>query len=106
MARRQAHSLIYAPQVMDQLLVIKRKEHSGIRKAIEEELLFQPDVETTYRKPLREPFHDACWELRFGRDNEYGVFYEVDSENQQVRILGFGVKVGDRLLIGIEEVQL
>ena len=58
--------------------------------------------ETRHRKLLREnPLAD--WELRVGR---FRVFYDVDAANRLVRVLAVGVKAGNKLLIGGEEVAL
>ena len=98
--------LIYAPQVKGHMKAIERKYHSLIRRTIEEQLLFEPNVETRNRKPLRRgPIFEAEWELRFGPDNRFRVFYEVDELRSSVSILAAGVKEGSRLLIGGSEVQ-
>ncbi len=98
--------LIYAREVKEHLRVIDRKNHSLIRKTIEEQLWFEPDVETRNRKPLRRgPVYDAEWEIRLGPGNRFRVFYEVDRERRAVTILAVGVKKGDRLWIGGQEVS-
>jgi hypothetical protein len=48
---------------------------------------------------------EAEWELRLGPRNRFRVFYEVDREQGQVRVLAIGVKERNRLFIGGEEVQ-
>lgn len=97
--------LIYAPQVRDHLRTVERRHHGLIRRTIEEQLWYEPDVETTNRKPLRRgPVFDAEWETRFGPDNRFRVFYEVDRARRSVSILAIGVKEGNRLLIGGNEV--
>jgi hypothetical protein len=45
----------------------------------------------------------AQWELRFGPDNRFRVFYQVAADSREVRVLAVGVKDGNRLLIGGEE---
>ena len=100
------YELIYAPQVKDHLRAIDRRHYSLIRKTIEEQLLHEPDIETRNRKPLkRGPVFEGEWELRFGPDNRFRVFYEVDHAEWSVSILAIGVKDGSRLLIGGSEVQ-
>lgn len=97
----------YAPQVKIQLRPIERKFYSLIRRTIEEQLPFEPDVETTNRKPLTRPVEfGATWELCFGGQNQFRVFYEIDPEYWRVEILAIGVKHGNRLVIGTEEVEL
>jgi hypothetical protein len=99
--------LTYAPQTKEHLRTIERKYHSLIRKTIQEQLQFEPDVETKNRKPLERPVEfGADWEIRFGPDNRFRVFYEVDRKSNKVNIIAIGVKQGNRLFIGKEEVQL
>jgi mRNA-degrading endonuclease RelE of RelBE toxin-antitoxin system len=107
MARRRPYALVYAPVVKQHLQVVERQHYSEIRETIEEQLLFEPGTETRNRKPLQQPaVFQAQWELRFGPDNRFRVFYEIDSKNRQVNILAIGVKERDRLFIGGEEVKL
>jgi hypothetical protein len=87
------------------LRAIERKYHPLIRSTIEEQLLFEPETETRNRKPLRQPVAlGATWELRFGPDNRFRVLYAVDVDSRQVQVLAVGIKEGNRLLIGGEEV--
>jgi hypothetical protein len=44
--------------------------------------------------------------LRFGPDNRFRAFYEIDHESRKVYILALGLKERSRLLIGGEEVKL
>ena len=107
MTSRRRYHLVYAAQVIDHLKAIERRHHSRIRRAIEEQLQFEPDVETTNKKPLGIPTGlEAEWEIRFGPNNRFRVFYQVDGESRQVSILAIGVKRGNRLTIGGEEVEL
>ncbi|MEK7407442.1 MAG: type II toxin-antitoxin system RelE/ParE family toxin [Acidobacteriota bacterium] len=74
---------------------------------IEEQLRFEPDKETRNRKPLHRPVaFEATWELRFGPENRFRVFYAVSHERQQVQILAIGTKQRNRLMIGREEIKL
>jgi mRNA-degrading endonuclease RelE of RelBE toxin-antitoxin system len=98
-------ALSYADDVKEHLRSIDSKHHSLIRSEIEGQLFFEPDVETRNRKPLKRPISiGAQWELRFGPDNRFRVFYLVDADSRQVHILAVGVKDGNRLLIGGEEI--
>jgi hypothetical protein len=70
-------------------------------------LQFEPDRQTRNRKPLKRPaFVKASWELRFGPDNRFRVFYRIIAESREVEILAIGVKERDRLFVGGEEVRL
>lgn len=71
---------------------------------IEGQLPFEPDVETRNRKPLKRPISfGAQWELRIGPNNRFRVFYVVDADNREVRVLAIGAKDHNRLLIAGEE---
>jgi mRNA-degrading endonuclease RelE of RelBE toxin-antitoxin system len=107
MARKEPFSLSYDPATREQLLAIEPKYHSLIRETIEEQLLFQPETETRNRKPLQQPApFEATWELRFGPDNPFRVLYGVDRKRREVQIQAIGVKRGNRLFVGGEEVEL
>jgi mRNA-degrading endonuclease RelE of RelBE toxin-antitoxin system len=48
----------------------------------------------------------ATWELRFGANNRFRVFYEVDAAEQMVFVLAIGVKDREKLIVGGEEIEL
>jgi mRNA-degrading endonuclease RelE of RelBE toxin-antitoxin system len=106
-AKNDPFSLIYAPVVYDHLEALDAKHDSLIRAKITEQLTHEPNLETRNRKPVRQPaaFH-AEWELRFGPSNRFRVFYQIDRENREVRIVAIGVKDRNRLIVGGEEVTL
>ena len=107
MAKKQPFALIYDPDAIGHLDAIELKYHSLIRRTVEEQLAFEPDIETRNRKPLERPLIlGARWEIRFGPDNRFRIFYRVDSESRQVRILGIGVKERNRIFLGDQEVKL
>lgn len=65
------------------------------------------DVETIKQKQWKRPVELAAdWEIRFGPDNRFRVFYGVDQENRKVFILAVGVKKGNRLFFGKEGITL
>ena len=101
-----AYSLVYAREVYEHLESIERRHHGLIEKTILEQLEFTPDRQTRNRKPLEwlpGPY-GSTWELRFGPNNRFRVFYEIASEDREVWILAIGVKDGNRLCVGGEEV--
>jgi mRNA-degrading endonuclease RelE of RelBE toxin-antitoxin system len=107
MVRRQPYALIYARSVASHLKFIDEKYDRLIRDKIEEQLRFEPGVETTNRKPLRQPApFEAQWEIRFGPDNRFRVLYDIDEEHCAVQILAIGEKDGNRLIVGGEDVEL
>ncbi|MDE3090923.1 MAG: type II toxin-antitoxin system RelE/ParE family toxin [Chloroflexota bacterium] len=100
-------TLDFAPETIDHLDAIERKYHRLIEKTIDEQLRYTPEQETRNRKPLERPtYFGSTWELRFGTNNRFRVFYEVDAAEQMVRILAIGEKEGNRLFIGGVEVQI
>ena len=89
------------------MLKIERRYHSMIRQRIESQLRYDPDTETRNRKPLSRPAaFGSVWELRFGPDNRFRVFYRTDRTLHQVHVLAIGIKIRDRLYIGGEEFEL
>src|SRR5262245_18651621 len=98
MARKPHFTLVYADEVKDHLRAIEAKYHSVIQTEIETQLLHEPDLETRNRKPLKRPIaFGADWELRLGPDNRFRVFYQVNVEAREVRLLAVGVKGRNRL---------
>jgi mRNA-degrading endonuclease RelE of RelBE toxin-antitoxin system len=107
MDSKRAFELLYAPQVKQHLKAIECRHYGLIRQEIEAQLRFEPDVETRNRKPLKRVVtFGAEWEIRFGPNRRFRVFYEVDRDAGAVYILAIGVKVRDRLYIGGEDVEL
>jgi mRNA-degrading endonuclease RelE of RelBE toxin-antitoxin system len=98
---RKRYEIVYDSEVAGHLKPIERKYYSLIERTIERQLGHGPDKESRNRKPLLRPtgFGEA-WELRFGPDNRFRVFYSVDTELREVHILAIGVKLGNQLFIG------
>ena len=97
---RPAYALRYDEGAIENLRWIPRKQHSAIRRAIEEQLSYEPDVETRNRKPLKgSSAEKPRWELRCGTHYRVRVIYRVDSETRVVAIAVIGVKKGNQLLV-------
>ena len=104
MPRRPKFALIFAPEALDHISAIERKYHRIIERTLGEQLAYTPERQTRNRKPLEQPApYAATWELRFGPQNRFRVFYEVDHDDKTVGILAIGVKEGNRLFIGGKE---
>jgi mRNA-degrading endonuclease RelE of RelBE toxin-antitoxin system len=100
-------TIVYAPITKDHLWAIEANYYSVIRDAVNEQLSFEPTTETRNRKPLKRPVvFMATWEIRFGSQNRFRVYYDVDVKQQLVSILAIGHKRGNRVVIGGEEIQL
>ncbi len=108
MPKRPTYEIIFDEGVFDHLAMIERKFHSVTLETIEAQLSFEPSVETKNRKPLSEPnSFGVAWELRFGRpDNRFRIFYRIDDEAFQVRILALLVKRNNQLFFGSEAFEL
>jgi mRNA-degrading endonuclease RelE of RelBE toxin-antitoxin system len=107
MVQAKRFRIVYHLRIKDHLYAIDRKYHSLIRQTIEQQLSYEPEVVTRNRKPVFQPFlFDATWEIRFGAQNCFRVFYEVEGNEAVVNVLAIGEKQGNRLLIGGEEVSL
>lgn len=107
MAKKPLYSLIYDPQVRDHVAKIDKKYHSLIRKEIERQLGYEPEVETRNRKPLVRPSSlGSAWELRIGPENRFRIFYKADRELWTVNILAIGVKIKEQLYIGGKEFEV
>jgi mRNA-degrading endonuclease RelE of RelBE toxin-antitoxin system len=107
MTRREPYRLIYARAVTKHLKSIDAKYDNLIREKMNEQLLFDPNVETKNRKPLHQPApFEADWEIRFGPNNRFRVLYDIDEEKRVVQILAIGEKQGNRLVIAAQEIEL
>src|SRR5437868_1741839 len=105
MARIEPFTLTYDPEVAGHLDAINAKYHSLIRSEIEGQLRFEPETPTRNRKPLERPIVlGARWELRLGPDNRFRVYYRVEKEARQVRLLAIAAKDRNRIIIGGKEV--
>jgi len=99
--------LVYDTEFFSQIMAIESKFHSLIQRTIEDQLTYEPDVETKNRKLLvRTTTFGARWELRFGNKNHFRVFYSVYADRVEVHVLAVGVKERDRLFISGKETKL
>ncbi len=107
MVRKRPFTLVYDPEVSGHFRTIERKYHSLIRAAIEEQLRYEPTIETENRKPLKRPVtFGATWELRVSPNNRFRVYYRIDEEAYEVSILAVGEKKREKVYFGGEEYPL
>lgn len=107
MPAKQPYTISFDQATKKHLRAIEAKHHSLIRAEIEKQLQFEPGKQSRNRKPLRQPApFEATWEIRFGPDNCFRVFYGIDKANREIQIQAIGVKEGNRLLVAGEEVEL
>ena len=106
MPRHPKFTLTFAPETLGHLNAIERKYYRLIQKHLDEQLSYTPEKVTRNRKPLDQPApFGAAWELRFGPNNRFRVFYEIDEVEQTVWVLAIGIKEGNKLFIGGEEFE-
>jgi len=91
-----------SPAALEQLESLKKREQVILLDAIEEYLRYTPTTVTRNRKPMRSNFI-ATWELRVG---DLRVYYDVDVVERSVYLRAVGVKLGGRLFIAGEEIEL
>ena len=94
--------ITFTPQAIEDLRRFNKMERKQIVANLEALLSHEPATETRNRKRLR-PNQLAEWELRQGR---FRVFFDIDPENQLIKVEAVGYKEGSRLLIDGKEYQL
>jgi mRNA-degrading endonuclease RelE of RelBE toxin-antitoxin system len=98
--------IIYDDEVNNHIRYIDKKYWNLIKNTISKQLSHDPDVETKNRKPLKHPPVDYMWELRFGPQSMFRVFYKIINDNSRVWIFAIGVKSKNSLYIAGEEIEL
>jgi mRNA-degrading endonuclease RelE of RelBE toxin-antitoxin system len=95
--------LEYEPEAVEHLKRLAARGRVCVVDAIDAHLSFQPTAVTKHRKLLRRnPLYP--WQLSVG---VFRIYYDVvDVPERMVRILALGVKQGNRLRIGDEEIKL
>jgi mRNA-degrading endonuclease RelE of RelBE toxin-antitoxin system len=97
-----AYAIEFSPQAREHLKFLRPFDRKTLVVAIQKRLAIEPTRETRNRSRMREnPL--APWELRVGA---LRAFYDVLEERRTVLIVAVGRKVGNRLLIAGEEIQL
>ena len=97
-----AFAIEYSFPAREQLKGFRKRDQQIIVDEVDIQLSYEPDRPTRRRKRLEQnPI--APWVLRVG---DFRVFYDVNTEDQLVVVLGVGRKIHDRLFIGGEEVKL
>ena len=83
--------------------VLTARQKAMVLDAVDEQLVYQPTMETKSRKPMR-PNPVAPWELRI---SNLRVYYDVEEDPEPlVYIRAVGVKEGNRVRIGREVIDL
>jgi mRNA-degrading endonuclease RelE of RelBE toxin-antitoxin system len=98
-----AYRIDYSPATEEHLRVLTARQRAMVFDGVDDQLAYEPAVETRNRKPMR-PNPLAPWELRI---EELRVYYEIAEDPEQVvTIVAVGVKDRNRVLIGGKEIKL
>jgi len=92
----------FTASALEDLNFFKPYEQNPILDAVEQQLPHEPLTPTRHRKELR-PNPLATWELQAGK---YRVFYDVEQEDQVVRVKAVGWKEHNQLFIRGKEFTL
>ena len=93
----------YSPEAEEHLRFLTARQRVTVLDGVDEQLMYQPTVETRNRKPMR-PNPLAPWELRIGK---LRVYYDVEEEPEPlVFIRAVGIKDRNRVRIGKEVIEL
>ena len=93
----------YSPEAEEHLRFLTTRQCVTVLDGVDEQLTYQPTVETRNRKPMR-PNPLAPWELRIGK---LRVYYDVEEEPEPlVSIRAVGIKDRNRVRIGKEVIEL
>jgi mRNA-degrading endonuclease RelE of RelBE toxin-antitoxin system len=98
-----AYRIAYSPETEVHLRFLTARQRVTALDGVDEQLTYQPTVETRNRKPMR-PNPLAPWELRIGN---LRVYYDVEEEPESVvHIRAVGIKDRNRVRIGKEVIEL
>ena len=104
--KKRKYTIIYDPETYSHFKNLDKKYWTVIKDKIEEQLLNNPDTVTTNKKPLSKPPIDNQWELRFGPNNIFRVFYYINEDKMEVWIIAIGKKIKEKLYIGNKVIKL
>jgi mRNA-degrading endonuclease RelE of RelBE toxin-antitoxin system len=97
------YAIKYSPETIGHLRALTARQRAIVFNAVEEQLRFEPLVQTRNRKLMR-PNPLAPWELRIG---ELRVYYDVEgASDPTVVIHAIGIKDRNRVVIGDKEAEL
>ena len=89
------YDIEFTPEAVEDLKSFRKFEQQTIISGIDNQLRYEPSVETRNRFRMR-PNDAAEWELRIGK---FRVFYNVENDVQIVSIEVVGFKRGNQLFV-------
>ena len=96
------YSIKYSPDAVVHLKRLTKRYQKIVLDGVERSLAHQPSNSSRNRKRMR-PNAWADWELRLG---DLRVYYVIGEPDNCVSILAVGIKIGNRVVIGGEEISL
>jgi mRNA-degrading endonuclease RelE of RelBE toxin-antitoxin system len=87
---------------LSHLQALTAREQRLIRDALNEQLSYEPAVQTRNRKQMR-PNLLAVWEPRVG---DFRVYYDIDEGELIADIRAIGIKRGNQVSIGGKTIEL
>ena len=97
------YTVRYSPETEKHMQVLTARQRTNVLDAVDEQLTYEPTVETQNRKPMRANAL-APWELRIG---ELRVYYDVqETPEPEVEIRAIGVKERNQVPIANKVVKL
>jgi mRNA-degrading endonuclease RelE of RelBE toxin-antitoxin system len=98
-----AYRVEYSPEAEAHLRFLTARQQGIVLDTVDEQLMYQPTIETKNRKPMR-PNPLAPWELRIG---DLRVYYDVEEEPEAVvYINAVGIKERNQVRIAGEIYEL
>jgi mRNA-degrading endonuclease RelE of RelBE toxin-antitoxin system len=92
--------ITYSEDSEEHLRALSARDRKIVLSKVVEQLTHQSTVETKNRKKMR-PNPIAPWELRIGNLRAY---YDPDRDEASVVVVAIGIKRGNKVFIGGEEV--
>ena len=98
-----AYRIEYSPDSEDHMNLLTKRQCVIVMDTIDEQLVYQPNIETRNRKPMR-PNPIAPWELRIG---DLRVYYDIEEKPEPiVYVIAVGIKERNLVRIGREVIKL
>jgi len=98
-----SYRIEYSREAVDHLRGLSARQRSIVLDAVDEQLSYEPTVETRNRKPMR-PNPLAVYELRVG---DLRVYFDVEEDPEAVVVVrAVGYKKGSSVYIGGEKVEV
>ncbi len=99
------YEIVLTKVALEHIRALGKKHRSLVLETLRQQLTLDPFSETRNRKPLSLPApFGAHWELRFGPQNRFRVFYTLEPDRRAVLVVAVGTKVRKRLLIAGKEI--